>query len=283
VIHHTNSPPTGRRRSARAAPKPETPQGPPDPGNVFAPPRVAPHASRSRPARRPIDASRLEGQPTDDRSGAAGQPRAGPPARPRFFPNPTVRRRRRRPAATAQRRRARASMAGAAESVPGHIGPRSPMTTGRKSFLLATIGIACGVAVLLAGRSLWRAICGNSPIAFYGRVVDDRGNGLAGVDITFEGFYSDRPVIPAPHFGSDKRWRRTVLTDHNGDFELRGVYGHSVRSASARSGGAPIGLAAVGLAPSADPMYGVSLNTISSRLLPDTPQKRVTYRVVPLK
>lgn len=139
-----------------------------------------------------------------------------------------------------------------------------------------------GFASAAVMTSLWQRVCGNYRIAFYGRVVDATGKGVEGVTVTFEGLYSNTPVVPAAFVDVEKKWHKTVKTDHNGDFDLRGAYAYNVRIATVRHGGKPMGLSGISLPRAQDPAGGVSLNDRSSPLLPDSPEDRLVYRLVTL-
>jgi len=152
----------------------------------------------------------------------------------------------------------------------------------RGIFILA--GLALILLLLLPGYFAWQWICGNVPISFYGRVVDDEGKGVPGVQITFRFLYSSAPVMPVMYGQNERRWFTTVTTDTTGNFDVNHVYGYSVSGASGVYCGKAIGLIGVGLKPEDDPLSGVRMDDLFSRgKLPDTPVKRTTYHIVALK
>ena len=140
------------------------------------------------------------------------------------------------------------------------------------------------VAVAGVGSIIWWRICGNVPISFYGRVVDDAGRGMPDVEVTFRVWYSPTPALPIMYGVGESTWETTSTTDAAGDFQLRRTYGYGVGLSGVRANGHAMGLRASTVPLNDDPGYGVSMNDRSSRRkLPDTPAKRVSYRLVKLK
>ena len=155
------------------------------------------------------------------------------------------------------------------------------MSRKRKAAILLTPIV---VMLALIARPIWERICGNSPIAFYGKIVDDNGNGVAGVEVNFDILYSDQRAIPVPFGRVEKQRHESVTTDARGDFALKGVYGYSVYLTPAKYRGKEWGFASDNLKADDDPGYGVSMDDRFSRSkLPDAPAKRVKYRLVNLQ
>jgi hypothetical protein len=128
---------------------------------------------------------------------------------------------------------------------------------------------------------VWDRLCGNYPARFYGRVVDASGVGVPDVEVTFEIIYSPTPRVP---LGPERIHQVAVRSDRVGNFQLDGVSGYSLRIASVSHLGQPIGLKAMQLPDSADPGAGLRLGGgPTRRVLPDTPNKRVLYRIVKLE
>ena len=151
----------------------------------------------------------------------------------------------------------------------------------RAKWLLTSLAVAAAFLALAAVVifPIMQRRSGNYPIAFYGRVVDAEGNPVPDVRISFKGFYT--PVLQGR---GEKPWTKTVTTDRGGNFTLTGVYGYSVRFDSATTGGTRVGLTAEGLRPERNPLYGVRMDEkVSHSKLPDTPQKRIVCKIVPLK
>ena len=124
---------------------------------------------------------------------------------------------------------------------------------------------------------------GNYRIDYFGRVVDEQGNGVAGVSVTFRIIYSNGTVKPGMFGRSENFLLVTSVSDTNGDFSISGQYGYVIEVHEVRKGGAKVGLRAVGLSKSDDPGFGVRMDDRSSRVkLPDSPDKRIECKVVPL-
>lgn len=137
------------------------------------------------------------------------------------------------------------------------------------------------LVLMLVVRPVWERICGNSVINFYGQVVTEDGTGADGVQVTFRILYSDSLAIPLPLGRAESSRFETVTTDSKGNFRLAGVYGYSVRLDSVMADRKVMGLVGVNLNAQDDPGYGVSMDQLTSRRkLPDSPEKRVVYKLV---
>ena len=124
---------------------------------------------------------------------------------------------------------------------------------------------------------------GNSRIDYYGRVVDETGKGIPGVEVEFRIIYSGGPRKPGM-FGRGENFKYVKVTsDGLGNFAITRQYGYVVAVNAVWHAGQRVGLRAVDLRKEDAPGYGVRMDDLASRKkLPDTPNKRVTCRVVPL-
>ena len=120
---------------------------------------------------------------------------------------------------------------------------------------------------------LWRIICGNYPIGVYGRIINERGVGIAGVNIAVQITYSPMPAIPVPMGRAERIQNFTVATDDNGYFHVTGNgYGVSL-----------IGFEKPGkrLIDAKPPPYSPSTwvfdSTISRAQVPSNPMNPVVY------
>lgn len=135
--------------------------------------------------------------------------------------------------------------------------------------------------LVLVVQPMWERICGNSVIDFYGQVVSEDGTGVEGVQVTFKILYSNSPAIPLPLGRAESFRLQTVATDSKGNFRLPGVYGYSVHLDSAMAGRRAMDLMGINLKAQDDPGFGVNMdNRTSRRKLPDSPDKRVVYKLV---
>jgi hypothetical protein len=82
-----------------------------------------------------------------------------------------------------------------------------------------TIGIALGLlGVVFFGARRWDHFVGNAPIRFYGRVVDENGSGIPGVQVAAQLTTVRWDSVPvAPRYN-----RRTMIavTDNEGRFDF---------------------------------------------------------------
>jgi hypothetical protein len=124
---------------------------------------------------------------------------------------------------------------------------------------------------------------GNHRIDFYGRVVDEQGNGVGSVVVVFHITYSDGNNKPGM-FGRNESFKYyRCLTGPDGLFQLSRRYGYALGIHEVWWKGDRVGLLGVSVPKSDDAAYGVLMDNVASRRrLPDTPEKRLSYRIVPL-
>src|SRR5688500_16477138 len=92
----------------------------------------------------------------------------------------------------------------------------------KKGTVRVWVGSAGIVFALLALMFLCDTLVGNRFLSFYGRVVDEAGNGIAGVQIKVQVTTYSRISVPFVPFGDNKQHHERILvTDKNGDFSIR--------------------------------------------------------------
>src|SRR4051794_1155443 len=91
--------------------------------------------------------------------------------------------------------------------------------------VIVPLGFCVLGALFLGGLRIRESLRGNSPIAFYGRVIDAQGVGISGVTIQFQLLSSDRLAMQGR---SEKVTGLTAISDPNGNFELPGLSGYSI-------------------------------------------------------
>jgi hypothetical protein len=101
---------------------------------------------------------------------------------------------------------------------------RSPPDTKRRPSLPAIIALGVVVSIVLV-IVVRLASTPNVPIRFYGRVVDDQGVGVPGVQVSGEVSSEDPFHVPMP-WTSSRRWKAFgASTDDSGNFTVEGLRG----------------------------------------------------------
>lgn len=97
-----------------------------------------------------------------------------------------------------------------------------------KAWIRVSACLTIAVCALWLSPLIWGRICGNRPIAFYGRVVDESGHPISRVKIEVQIAYSPGPALPVI-YGRPERVRVFyVLTDEDGRFEISSQSGYSL-------------------------------------------------------
>jgi hypothetical protein len=117
-------------------------------------------------------------------------------------------------------------------SGPPHIGG-SPMTdelrhrTRRAKAVGLVLLAAIIVAICLAPRA-WQWMCGNHPITFYGRVVDEQGRPMSGVRVEAHIVYAPGLTLPVMYGRAERAMTLRLVTDADGRFQFSNVFGHGL-------------------------------------------------------
>ncbi len=142
-------------------------------------------------------------------------------------------------------------------------------TRGRRIIIAAFI---VGLIPILAWLTvaLWDRLCGNQHFSFYGRIVDDQGRGIFGVNVEAQLLYSDAIAQPTM-FGRPERMRKLLtVTDKEGNYQFRGITGYSISIRSVSKAGFKL-LDATG--PPYSPSTWSSDDKSSWSTLPDDPTR----------
>ena len=145
------------------------------------------------------------------------------------------------------------------------------------------IGRAVTTAVFLcvtiwSGSRAWTWICGNQRFSFYGRVIDEAGQGISGVTIDVELFYSDRIMLPVMYGRVERIRKISVLTNDAGYFNITALIGYGLSLRDFTKGAIQYRLADPAL--SSPLTWGLDQQSERSAL-PFEPQKRLDYQMVP--
>jgi hypothetical protein len=138
---------------------------------------------------------------------------------------------------------------------------------------------------MLVGAVFWdMAIQGNTWMNFYGRVVDARGNGIPGVNVTFAVSSVDFFSLPVPFYRGPEQgvYNTTMVSDSDGNFQLLWCHGVSLRVNISESTGyiVDVKLKSNGTVDNPATLFTYSGGQTSANL-PTTPDSRITYRLLP--
>ncbi len=116
----------------------------------------------------------------------------------------------------------------------------------------------------------------NYPIDLYGRIINEKGVGVAGAAIDFELSYFNEAPAPTPFPQNDKTKIVTVFTDSDGNFHVGPVYGVSIGPRRLFKAGKDL----VADETKTQPDISVSMTDVESRRkMANTPAKRMTFVV----
>ena len=93
------------------------------------------------------------------------------------------------------------------------------------------------IALLVASPYLLDAFWGNARIIFYGRVVDENGNGVEGAEVTMNVAAIKRLSIPVPFAVNQTGWIVKAVTAQGGNFTVRGGNGISIQLVDIKKSG----------------------------------------------
>ncbi len=109
---------------------------------------------------------------------------------------------------------------------------------GRRRNILLALGLIL-LAIAVSGAFVWDMVEGNAWFNFYGRVVDEHGNGMPGCMITLKITKSDFFSMPVLFVGGPMthEFETNIVSDANGNFQLRFGHGSDIFVSHLRKAG----------------------------------------------
>jgi hypothetical protein len=149
------------------------------------------------------------------------------------------------------------------------------MSDRRRAIRYSLVALALCLLALLVwfGIAAWRSAYGNYTFTFYGRIVDEKGQGIQGATVKLKLLYSDGIALPVM-YGRQQRIRElTAITANDGSYRFGPLTGYAVSIIGVKKPGVRLVDT-----PPPYPRSSWSLDDPYSRAeLPTSPQRPVVY------